>query len=140
MAEFNGNNPYLTMNGVDVTARWREIEVNMKFNDIDVSAGAGIVWEKHAAGLANWEGKIILVYDDTQAATDFAALWTANHEVEVIYGPEGNTAGKPCHQQDVVIIGMTGPKQVYNKPLVMIEFDIRSRDEPTKNIFEGDTF
>ena len=134
MAEYNSNDIYLTINGVSVTARWRSFDLSLS-----VSAGTG-EWEKHAAKLMSAKAKASLVYDDTAAATDQAALWTTTQKVAVVYGPEGNTAGKPCHSQTFLITGITGPTTGHDKPLVMWEFDMVGSGTPTKNIYAGDTF
>ncbi|MBZ0294498.1 MAG: hypothetical protein K8L99_18180 [Anaerolineae bacterium] len=140
MAEYNGNDVFLTMNGVDVEARWRSFEMNLNVGDEDVSAGAGIEWEKHASKLKNIQGTITLIYNTTQAATDFAALWTENQEIAVVYGPENNTATKPKHDQDFLITSISGPTTGHDKPAVMVEFSVISRGVPRSNIYAGDTF
>jgi hypothetical protein len=139
MAEYNSNDIYLTINGVSVTARWRSFDLSLSVGDEDTSAGTG-EWEKHSAKLLGTKAKASLVYDDTQMATDQAALWTTTQKVAVVYGPEGNTAGKPCHNQTFLITGITGPTTGHDKPLVMWEFDMVGTGTPTKNIYAGDTF
>lgn len=140
MPEYNGNDIYLTMNAVDITARWRSFEMSLGIGDEDVSAGAGIGWEKHASKLKVVQGTIVLVYDDTAAAADQAALYTADSIVAVVYGPEGNAAGKPKHDQDFLITGISGPTTNHDKTLVTLEYSVTSTGEPTSDIYEGDTF
>lgn len=140
MAEFNGNDVYLRFNGVDVEARWRTMEISRSVGDEDVSAGAGVEYEKHAAKLKSATAKISLIYDDTQAATDIAALHTTSSVVAVVYGPEGNTAGKPCDSRNWLITGISGPSTGHDKPLVMLEFDLVATGTPTKDIHKGETF
>lgn len=140
MPEYNGNNIYLTMNAVDVKARWRSFDMKLSIGDEDVSAGANVAWEKHASKLRNIGGTITLVYDDTAAAADMAALFTANDIIAVVYGPESNTAGKPCHNQNFKINGINGPTTNHDKTLVTLQYDLISTGVPTKNIYAGDTF
>lgn len=140
MPEYNGNNIYLTVNTVDVKAKWRSFEPKLNVGDEDVSAGAGVEWEKHANKLHNVSAKMVLIYDDTQAATDIAALHTTNDIVAIVYGPEGNAAGKPCHNQSFKIQSISGPTTNHDKTLVTMEFDLISTGTPTKNIYAGDTF
>ncbi len=140
MAEYNGNNISLTMNGIDIKARWRTMDLSLSVGDEDVSAGAGIEWEKHASKLKSSSAKISLIYNDTQAAADYAALWTTSQVVDVVYGPEGSATGKPCHHQSFLITGITGPTTGHDKPAVMVEFDMIGTGVPTKNIYAGDTF
>lgn len=140
MPEYNGNAVYLTMNAVDVRARWRNFEMKLNIGDEDVSAGAGIEWEKHASKLRNIGGKITLVYDDLTAAADQAALYTATDIIAVVHGPEGNTAGKPKHDQDFKINSINGPTTNHDKTLVTLEYDVISTNEPRSNFYVGDTF
>lgn len=140
MPEYNGNNIYLRMNAVNVQARWRTFEIKLNIGDEDVSAGAGVEWEKHASKLKSISAKIVLVYDDTNAAADMTALFTQNDIIAVVYGPEGSAAGKPRHDQDFKINSINGPTTNHDKTLVMFEYDLTSTSPPRSNIYAGDTF
>jgi hypothetical protein len=140
MAEYNGNDIYLRVNAVDVEGRWREFDMSLDRGDEDVSAGAGIEWEKHNDKLKSVKAKLSVIYDDVAAAADFAALWTVTGKVAVIYGPEGSATGKPCHNQSFLITSISGPTTGHDKPAVMVEMDMISTGVPTKNIYAGDTF
>ena len=140
MAELNGNNVHINVNGVNVAARWKQFDMTLNIGDEDVSAGAGIAWEKHAPKLKNVQAKLILAYDDVAAATDFAGLWTATDTFAVIYGPEGNAAGKPCHHQSFKVNSQKGPTTNHDRTAVLLEYDLISTGVPTKNIYAGDTF
>jgi len=82
----------------------------------------------------------MLVYDDAAAAADFAALTTATDIMAVVYGPEGNATGKPCHDQDFKVNSIKGPTTNHDKTLVTLEYAVISTGTPRKNIFAGDTF
>lgn len=140
MPEYNGNDVYLTVNGVNVGGRWRNLEMSQNIDEEDTSAGAGIDWKKRASKLRDVSGTIIVVYDSDSAAADMAALATADDIVEIVYGPEGNAAGKPCHQQNFKINSINGPTTGHDKPLVVLEYAVVSTDVPTKNFYAGDTF
>ena len=140
MAVYSGNDIYLTMNEVDVTARWRSFEMSLNVDEEDTSAGAGIDWKSRAAKLGEVQGTIMLVYDDTQAATDMAALYQADQIIAIDYGPEGNAAGKPRHAGNFFISSISGPSTNHDKTLVTLEFSVTSTGTPTANIYAGDTF
>jgi len=97
MATLSGNDIYLRMNSVNTQARWRKFDMSFKNDEEDTTAGVGVDWKSRAAKLSEIPAKIMLVYDDVAAATDFAALWQADMIFAVEYGPEGNGAGKPRH-------------------------------------------
>jgi hypothetical protein len=140
MAEYNGNDIYLRMNGVDVEARWKEVTIGRKVGDEDMSSGAGIEYEKHAAKLKAGTAKVVLMYDDVAAANDMAALHTNSSIMAMVYGPEGNAAGKPCDNRNWLVTGINGPSTKADKPAVLLEFDLVATGTPTKDIHKGDTF
>lgn len=140
MPEYNGNDIYLRMNAIDVEARWRSFEMSLNTDEEDLSAGAGIAWKKRGSKLQDVSGTITLIYDDSTAAQNFADLWEDNQVIAVVYGPEGNAAGKPCHDQDFLITGISGPSTGHAKPAVMLEFSVSSTGVPRKCLYEGDTF
>lgn len=140
MAVYNDNNIFLTVDGTDVSARWREFDMTFNSKDEDISAGSGVDWESHATGLWSITAKMTLVYDDTQAATDIAALYEADQVVTIIYGPENNTAGKPKHNGNFKINSIKGPSPSYDKKTVMLEFDLVSSGTPTTNLYAGGTW
>jgi len=140
MPEYNGNDVYLTMNAINVEARWRSFEMSLNTDEEDTSAGAGISWKKRAAKLHDVSGTIVLIYDDATAAQNFADLWETNQAIAIVHGPEGNAAGKPKHDQDFLIKGISGPSTGHDKPLVTLEFSVASTGEPRSNLYEGDTF
>lgn len=140
MAEYNGNNIDLRVNGVDVKARWREFTLSKKVADVDVSAGANQRHEKHAAGLEVISAKMTLMYDDVAAATDMTNLYVSSQVVAITFGPEGNTAGKPKHVQSFKINSVNGPSPNHKKDAVMLEYDLVAAGAPTSDIYTGATF
>lgn len=140
MAEYNGNDIYLRINAVNVQARWREFDIQFSSDTEDVSAGAGVLWQKNAPKLFSAKATIKLIYDDVAAATDFAALWQADQVFTVIYGPEGNAAGKPKHEQDFKINSIKGPTTTFDKSKVLLEYDLISTGVPVSNIYAGGAF
>jgi len=140
MAEYNGNSIYLRMNAVNVEALWKQMDISKGVNDVEVTAGSGSTHEEHAAGLKSAKAKITLAYNDTQAATDMAALYVATEVIAVVYGPEGNTAGKLCDNRNWLITNISGPSTQVSKEPVLLEYDLVATGTPTKDIHKGDTF
>jgi hypothetical protein len=140
MAVLNDNAIYLRLNNVNVEARWKTVEMSLSVGDEDITAGSGTDWEAHAGKLRGVKIKITLVYDDVAAATDAAAIWVASHVMGFVYGPEGSTTGKPCHNQSMLVTGITGPSTNVEKTEVVWEIEGMGTGTPTKNIYAGDTF
>src|SRR5690348_1153788 len=109
MAEFNGNAIYLRMSGVNTETLWQAVEISQTVDVVEVTAGSGTVYKENAAGLVAAKMTLTLAYNDTQAATDIAAQYAAARTMAVVYGPEGNAAGKPCDNRTWVVDSIEGP-------------------------------
>lgn len=140
MAEFNGNAIYLRMNGINVESLWKAVKLTQKVGDEEVTAGSGTVYSEHAAKLVDVDIEITLAYNDTQAATDMAAQYTATRIIPIVYGPEGNTAGKPCDNRNYLITDIDGPNTTVDKAVSELVFKGKGTGTPTKDIFKGETF
>lgn len=140
MAEYNGNSIYLRMNGINVESLWKQMDISLSVGDEDVTAGSGTAYEEHAAKLRAAKAKITLAYNDAQAATDMAAQYAASMVIPVVYGPEGNTAGKLCDNRNWLITGISGPSTNVDRSAVVLEFDLVGTGTPTKDIHKGETF
>lgn len=139
MATLNGNNVYLTVNAVDMTPYFVNLEWEKSTEAVDVTAGAGTEWTELAAGLSSLKGKLTVVYETTAVTTHFQTLNSGN-TYTVVYGPESNTAGKPKHEQSFFFSKIAGPKQDVAKKLVVFECDIESTGAPVTNMYAGGTF
>ena len=140
MAEFNGNSIYLRLNGANVESLWKKVDISQSVGDEDVTAGSGTIYEEHAAKLRGAKAKVTIAYNDTQAATDIAAIYAAAHVIAMVYGPEGNTSGKPCDNRSWLVTGIAGPSTAVDKTAVILELDLIATGTPTKDIFKGETF
>jgi hypothetical protein len=142
MAEYNGNSVYINMNSTNVAAFWRGFEIKESIDKEDVSAGAGTEYKKSASKLKERTAKLTLAYLTTSAPTNISALYglSNDHVIPVVYGPEGNTAGKPKDDCDWLITAINGPTTAVDKPAVLWEIDLVSTGEPRSNIYNGATF
>lgn len=135
MAFFNGNTPYLTINGVDVAPMWAEIEIKRSGNTTEVTAGAGATDTMREAGLNDTSLKIKLGYK-VESIPTYMDLLDANTEIDVVYGPEGAVSGKRKHQQTFLITS-SPLKQTIKKDEVAFEIDCTAKDAPVINMWAG---
>lgn len=150
MAALNGNDAYLSINGRVVGAVsgaaaniFRKFEMDLATGDEDVSAGSGIDWEEHADKLSRINGKVTVVYDVSSVVTDIDTITATlgrGSVIPIVYGPEGNTAGKPKHDQDFLVTAISGPSVGHDKPAVLFEMTVVSSGAPRSNIYAGDTW
>jgi hypothetical protein len=139
MAAFNGNNPYLTINGHDVGGIWRNFELSESTDTEDTTAGAGVTHVNRAPKLQSNTAKATVVYDASTAVADLTALYHDGDTVAVVWGIEGNTNGKPKHDQDWVVTGIK-VSQAHDKAAVVLELDFESDGAPRSNMYAGDVW
>lgn len=97
MATYSGNKDYLSIDGVDLSAYWRDAEISPSMETADVTTGANVTHRQRNEGLKDYAFSFTIAYDDEDLQTILPLIEVGRHLV--VYGPEGNAAGKPKHQQ-----------------------------------------
>lgn len=97
MAVYSGNKDYISIDGVNLSAYWREAEISPSMETADVTAGANVTHRSRNEGLNDYAFSLTIVYDDADLQTILPVIKPGRHLV--VYGPEGNVAGKPKHEQ-----------------------------------------
>lgn len=139
MATYNGNNQYLEIDSVDVSGYYTDqLSYNPSNNTVDTTAGAGITGHQRAAGLNDRTLSFVVVYDDATLATYVQKLKVGS-VYTVVYGPEGNGAGKPKFAGKMILESVTQQASV-EKIKVVFELEFQQADVPTHTIEGGDTF
>ena len=138
MAQYNGNNPYLKFDAVDVAAYFVSVSTDFGGSSVDITAGAGRSHVQRAGGLRDYSMSVTLTYDADSVNTYITKL-QPQQIVEVEYGPEGNTTGKPRHLQKFVVDSVSVPQSV-KKDHVTFEIKLSGADEPTADMTAGDVF
>ncbi len=139
MPEYNGNGMFFSWNGVDMSAKWTGQTAFTPTNSTtDVSSGSNATHEKHNPGLDATGFALSLFYDDSQSerATYVSSL-KPRTKGTLIYGPQGNAAGMPVHEQVMIITANTGPNTGQKKDLhSMFELTFLGADAPIRNIYD----
>lgn len=139
MAQYNSNGMYLSLDGVDVSAFWTGTTgFQVSNSPVDVSGGANEPHEQLNPGQLKTDFTVSLFYDDTQAtrATIIAKL-QPNQKYNVIFGPQGNTAGMPVQEQEMLLVSTDGPNTAqdlseYSKYALVF----RGADDPVRNLID----
>lgn len=140
MATLNGNDVYVTLDSVDISAYWtNEVSRSVTNNVVETTAGAGTDWVERQAGLNDYSLSLDLVYDDANLSTYIAKLIPGT-TYTLVYGPEGNTAGKPKDEISVIVASVDGPNPTINKDMVMWSISFQGAATPTAYIEGGGTF
>ena len=137
MAQYSSNGMFLSLDGIDVSAFWTGTTGFKTSNTpTDVSAGADEPHEQLNPGQDKTDFTVSLKYDDSQTtrATIIAKL-KSNQKYNLIFGPQGNTAGMPVHEQSMLLVETDGPNTAQDKSVFsMYALTFRGADEPVRNL------
>lgn len=137
MPSYNGNGIFLTIGGTDVGAQFKTVNIERKVDTEDVTAGRLRTDMQRAPKLLDTSIGITLAYDVTGINTYVQRLKPGRYTV--VFGPEGNTTGKPRHQQDFIFT--SSPIEVtVGKGEVVFDIKGDAADAPTFDIWNGDVF
>jgi len=140
MATLNGNNVYLSWDGVQIDGYWTgDVSKDESVSTVDITAGSGATHVERASGLLDNSMSFSIVYDDADLATYVGKLESGT-KATLIFGPEGNTAGKPKFECVMILSSVTGPSPSVAKGMVMFELSFEGAAAPTASIANGDTF
>ena len=140
MATLNGNNAFLSFNGISLGAYWTGvISKDTTADTIDTTAGSGQTHMERAPGLIDGKISFAVMYDDAALSTIITAL-VVGTSAPLIYGPEGSTTGKPKFAGTHILKSVKGPNAGIKKPAVMFELDFEQAATPTHTIEGGSTF
>ena len=138
MASYNGNGAYLSIDGVNVSGFYTTFTPSRSMDGVDITAGAGTNHRQRAEGLEDGSCSGPVVYDSTAVSTEMAKLDVGEHVI--IYGPEGQSTGKPKHECRYIITSLDGPTVDVEKAKVVFEFSGDAADAPTVNMYTGGVF
>lgn len=150
MVAYNGNNAYLSINSRvvgdpddDTEKVFKSCSFSESIGDENVTGGAGTDWEDHAGKLRVVNGTIMIIYHTDRITADMTAIRDLSNSLQnvpIVWGPEGDVAGKPKHDQDFLITQVKGPEVDVNKPLVTLELTVISSGAPRSDMYAGDTW
>lgn len=139
MAALAANNGYISINGTVLNTYMVSVEPARSAAVIDTTSGFGSTHTKAAPGLKSTKFKLTVAYY-TEGVLTYLPLLDAGATRTVIFGPDGNDAGKLRHQQDFVFSSCNGPKIVVGKEMAIFECDLEGAGDPVYDMYEGDTF
>lgn len=139
-AQYSSNGMFLSLDGIDVSAFWTGTTGFKTSNSpVDISAGANETHEQLNPGQDKTDFTVSLKYDALQAtrATIIAKL-KSNQKYNVIFGPQGNTAGMPVHEQEMLLVDTDGPNTAQDKSLFSTyALTFRGADAPVRNLIDN---
>lgn len=137
MASYNGNGIYLTIDGLDVSAQFKSVTIEPTIESVDTTRGANTSHRQRNEGLRDTAFSCSLGYDTALVPTWITTLRPGLHTI--VFGPEGNAAGKPKHQQN--FITTEAPLEItVEKDEVVFEIAGEAADAPVFDMYAGATF
>lgn len=135
MAQFNGNNAYLSIDGTQVQAHFIKLQINPTAESVDTTAGAGATHTMRKPGLRDTKVKATIAYDDT-VLTTYISKMKPGVTYRLVMGTEGNAVGKPKHEGDFVLVAAPIEITVKNDP-VAFELDFDGAHAPVIDMHNG---
>lgn len=137
MPAYSGNNIYLAIDGYEMMATWKKINLEPSVETTETTRGAGTTHKQRNEALGDTKIGITLGYNDDKIAQHLRYLKPGKHQVA--FGPEGAVAGKPKHVQDFIFTA--APFEiVVEKGEVAFEISGDAVDKPIVDMFSGGTF
>lgn len=134
MATLNHNRQYLAFDGVDFSAYYTDrIQYTRHVTLHDITSGANITHETLAAGIEHTRIVFAVVYD-TADIDLYKQVLQPGHTGMLIYGPDGNAAGKPKHEQWCILERIDGPSPTIEQDHVMLVLTFRGAAAPVSTI------
>lgn len=103
MAEYTGNDLYLSFAGTTVHADFREFSASEEIDLVDASAGADVA-KTYLTALEDGTASLTLL--DQTGGTAATAMWQLmdkGAEGSLIWAPEGTATGKPKHYVNAIV-------------------------------------
>lgn len=140
MPAINHNDAYLELGGVDISPVWSDkISPKYKNDKQETTSGSGVEWRTFNPGLNGWEAKITAIWW-SEYIQEHLHLFKRGLKTTLVWGPDGNDAGKPKFAASIIIDDVEGPTQSIEKEKWMYAISISGDGMPTSIIENGDTF
>lgn len=137
MATYSGNNDYLCIDGVDISAFWVEAQIVGSVGMQENTSGSSS-YVTRIETTKDYTLTLKVVYDDDMLVILMPLIKPGKHRV--IYGPEGNLPGKPKHDQVFLFpqVALAGNAEKNQKRV----FDIQASGKaaPLFDMYEGGLF
>lgn len=137
MPVYSGNKDYLSIDGVDLSAYWREATIAASI-DMQENTSGGSAYKTRFATVKDYTLNFTVVYDSEQAATLLSLLAPGEHLVT--YGPEGNAAGKPKHQQHFIFPQIETGGNADKSSMRVFSVQAQGAKAPIFDMFNGGIF
>ncbi len=138
MTVFNGNNIYMTIDGVNVATRMIKVDLEPSVESQDTTMGSSVTHVQRSVGLKDTKMSVTLGYDSGNIPVYIAAIAPGLHTI--VFGPESNVAGKPKHEQSFIIESAPMSGQSIQKTPVVFELSCVGADTPVTDLFAGGVF
>ena len=106
-----GKDGYISFQGTEVSADYRNFEVEMSLDTVEKSAGADSS-KSYIPALKDGTAKLTYAYTGT-AGSAYSGLLRVGQQGTLLWGPEGNAVGKPKGGVEAIVTSQSKP-MTYN--------------------------
>ena len=106
-----GKDGYVSFQGSEVSADFRDFDIEMTIDTVEKSAGREAS-KSYIATLKDGTAKLTYAYSGT-AGTAYTNLLRVGQQGTLLWGPEGSAAGKPKGGVEAIVIAHSKP-MAYN--------------------------
>lgn len=138
MGQLADNNVYLTIDGVVITAPFKEVTLEPSNASQDTTMGAGVDHVQRAPGLNDTKITITIGYD-TATVQSIIQHMRPGQVVTIEYGPESNVSGKPRHVQSFNIASNPHGVKVDKTPVQFV-ISGEGADAPSVDMYAGGVY
>lgn len=138
MAVYTGNDDYVSIDGTSVSSYWVDIEITPNLATTDTTHGSGVSHMTRNAGLKDHSISMTIIYDAADHATLMPLLEPGEHTV--IWGPQGNTAGQPKHEQKFIFTEAPTSGNYEKSEKRVFSISGEASAAPVSDLWGGDTW
>ena len=136
MAQLNGNANYIEWDGHNMSAFFaNEISNEVSAETEDTTAGSGATHVQRQPKLIDTKLDLYVIYNvDPEIGIDtYKSLPAAGKKARLIWGPEGNVAGKPKFEGDMILTSVKVGQSI-EKTKIGFDLSFEQADKPISTL------
>lgn len=137
MALYSGNKDYLSIDGVELAGFWRDTQI-VATVDMAENTSGNAQFKSRFETLRDYSMSFTIAYDDEEADMILNLVRPGKHLV--VYGPEGNVAGKPKHQQYFIFPQVETEGDSEKSQLRVFSVSANAAEAPLFDMYNGGVF
>ena len=133
MPAYNGNDAYLTVDGVDLSPYWGgSLNIGgVQKTPEEITSGSGAEWMEYAIGMKGGNTYDLPIRYFPLEWDNYKAAFDTDEPVAIIYGWHSNNAGRPAFDADVLITNID-PVLNHSQAVMEVTITLQLTGEPRR--------